>query len=135
MIKASDYKVFILSENITYRNNLASKLRIEGINVEFASGGFHFLHLLERNRSEVTMLVCHEDMLDMSAEEIISITRLSRPKNDLPILYISKNNDEENVCDMILNGANEFILQSNNMLPAVERIKKLHPLFKRLKAS
>lgn len=134
-IKENDFKIMILSENVNYRNNLAAKLRIEGFSVEFASGGFHFLHLLERLRNGIDMVICHENMSDMPADEIVSISRLSRTKTEMPILYISKNNDEEAVCDMIMIGANDFILQSNNMLPVVERVRKHYLALKTLKAS
>lgn len=134
-MKHNDYKIFILSENIQYRNILSSKLRIEGYNVEYATGGFHFIHLLERYRHDIHMLICHENMNDMPAEEIIALTRLAKNKADLPILFISKDNDEEVVCEMILKGANEFILQSENMLPAVERVRKYFSLINGHKAA
>ncbi len=129
MINGSEYKIIVLSENTQYRNVLASKLRIEGFSVEFASGGFHILAILERFQ-DINMIICHENMNDMSAEEIISMARLTRTKSVMPILYISKDNDEEAVCDIILNGANEFILQSSNMLPAIESVIKHHSKFK-----
>ncbi len=134
MIKANEYKIFILSENIQYRNILASKLRIEGYNVEFAYGGFHMLSIMERVR-DLNMIICHENMKDMSAEEIIALARLNRTKAELPIIFISKEKNEELVCDMILNGASEFILQSYNMLPAIERVRKYHATFKAIKAA
>lgn len=134
-MKRNDYKIFILSENIQYRNILSSKLRIEGYNVEYATGGFHFIHLLERYRHDIHMLICHENMNDMPAEEIIALTRLAKNKAELPILFISKDNDEEAVCEMILTGANEFILQSENMLPAIERVRKYFSLINGHKAA
>lgn len=134
MIKENEYKIFILTENTQYRNVLASKLRMEGFNVEFASGGFHMLFILERFR-DINMIICHESMNDMSAEELIAMARLNRPKSEMPIIYISNENDEEAVCDIILTGANEFILQSNNMLPAIERVRKHHNTFKAIKAA
>ena len=120
----TDFKIYILSENLPYRNNLATKLRLEGYNVEFATGGFHFLHILERFGNFMNLIICHDNMHDMPAEEIIQITRLLKTKSELPILYISKDNEEELVCEMILCGANEFVLQSNNMLPVIERVRK-----------
>jgi PleD family two-component response regulator len=134
-LKADEFKILILSENVQYRNTLASKLRIEGFTVEFAFGGFHFLHLIERYRGEFNMVICHENMIDMSADEIISMCRLTKAKSELPIVYISKDNDEEAVCDIILQGANEFVLHSNNMLPVIERARKYQHAQKALKAS
>ena len=48
IIKAPTFKICILSENTTFRNILASKLRLENFDVEFSDGGFHILHLLEK---------------------------------------------------------------------------------------
>jgi len=134
-IIANEFKILILSENYQYRNTLASKLRVEGFAVEFGNGGFHVLHLLERSHDHIDLLICHEDMLDMPADEIISMCRLSKNKNELPILFVSKNNNEEIVCDMIFHGANAFMLQSNNMLPVIERVRKYQQVFKTQKAS
>ena len=40
-------KVLLASQSQAYRNNLASTMRMQGYDVEFAHGGFHLLHLLE----------------------------------------------------------------------------------------
>lgn len=130
-----DFKIFILSENHQFRNTLASKLRIEGFTVEFASGGFHFLHLLERYRSDIHLLICHENMYDMSSEEIISLTRLAKDKTDLPIIFASRRNDRELTQEIIKAGANEIVLQSSNFFPLLERIHKYFSLFGAHKAA
>ncbi len=124
IIKAQTFKILIASENMNFRNILAGKLRMfESFEVEFATGGFHLLHLME-NKRDYNLVICNEDMLDMSAQEIISLVRLSKTKTELPILFISKTNDEEEICDMIFLGANDYIVQTTNFQPILERAQK-----------
>lgn len=124
IIKAPTFKICILSENINFRNILGGKLRMENFDVEFADGGFHILHLLERQKDEFNLIICNEDMLDMPAFEIISLIRQSKSKQELPILFISKSGSEEEICDMIFTGANEYVVQTANYKPIVERAQK-----------
>lgn len=124
IIKAVTFKILVASENINFRNILAGKLRMLGnFEVEFATGGFHLLHLLEHKRDH-NMIICNEDMADMPAHEIISMVRQTRTKAELPILFISKNGDEEEICDMIFNGANDYIVQTANYQPILDRAQK-----------
>jgi DNA-binding response OmpR family regulator len=124
-----NFKILIVDENVTFRNNLASKLRIQGYTVEFASGGFHLLHTLERIK-EYNLLIIHEDMLDMSAEEMISLIRINKTKSELPILFISQNDSETEIAEMVSNGANEYIIKSSNFQPIIEKTQKYFTLFK-----
>lgn len=122
------FKILIVDENIQFRNTLATRLRLQGFNVEFATGGFHLLHVLEKH--DYCLVIMHEGMLDMSAEEIISLVRTTKNKTDLPILFISQNSNEEEICDMIFSGANEYIVKTANFQPIVERAKKYFTLLK-----
>ena len=97
---------------------------MENFDVEFADGGFHLFHLLERHKDEYDMIILNEDMKDMPAFEIIALIRQSKSKAELPILFISKSGSEEEICDMILNGANEYVVQTTNYKPIVERAQK-----------
>jgi DNA-binding response OmpR family regulator len=123
------FKILIVDENVQFRNTLASRLRLQGFNVEFATGGFHLLHILEKHR-DCSLVIMHEDMLDMSAVEIISLVRTTKNKTDLPILFISHDHKEEEICEMILSGANEYIVKSENFQPIVDRAKKYFTLLK-----
>lgn len=123
------YKILIVDENINYRNNLATKLRIEGFNVEFASGGFHALHMIEGHK-DYNLIIFHENMEDMPAHEIIALIRESKNKSELPVLFISASNNEEEICDMIFIGANEYVVQSTNFKPILERVHKYFNQFK-----
>jgi len=117
------FKVIIGSNDQTYRNNLGSKLRFEGFSVEFVDGGFHLLHLLERYTDQ-HMLILHENMSDMPSHEVISLIRTNKTKAEFPILFVSKDQREEEICDMVFTGANEYVVQQTNFAPLVDRVKK-----------
>jgi DNA-binding response OmpR family regulator len=125
MVSSSEknFKIVILSENVNFRNILASKLRLEGFFVELASGGFHLMHIFEEQKS-LDMVIFNEDMFDMPAHEAIAMLRNYKSKTELPILFVSKNNDEAEIYEVVLSGANEFIVQTANFLPIIERAHK-----------
>ena len=129
IIKDYTFKILILSENVNFRNILASKLRLDNFEVEFISGGFHLLNYLETNQ-DMNMIICNEDMPDMSAMEIISMVRQDKTKSEMPIVFISKNDNEEEICDMIFNGANDYIVQTDNFRPIQERAHKYMQIIK-----
>jgi DNA-binding response OmpR family regulator len=123
IVDEKSFKIFMTSENLNYRNNLGVKLRIDGFNIEYASGGFHLLHLIEE-ADHTNLVILHENMHDMSALEMILLIRSSKTKTELPILFISKEQKAEEIKEIITNGANDFIVQAPNYSPIVERIKK-----------
>ncbi|MGZ3787054.1 MAG: response regulator [Bacteriovorax sp.] len=124
-----DFRILIADENVQFRNTLASKLRMQGFNVVFANGGFHLLHTLEKNW-DFQLIIFNEDMADMSALEMISLIRITKNKSELPILFISQNSSEEEICDIILYGANEYIIKTTNFQPIIDRARKYFTILK-----
>ena len=124
-----NFKIILVDENTQYRNTLASRLRLQGFHVELVAGGFQLLHILEKHW-DYNLVILHENMTDMSAEEMISLIRTQKSKGELPILFISKNENEEDICDMIFNGVNEYIVKSANFQPIVDRAQKYFTLLK-----
>lgn len=123
------FKILISDENIQFRNTLSMRLRLQGFNVECASGGFHLLHVLEKE-SDFSLVIVHENMMDMPAEEIISLIRTSKSRTELPILFISQSSDDKEIRDMIANGANEFIVKTSSLQPIIDKAKKYFTLLK-----
>lgn len=123
IVDEKSFKILVATNNLNYRNTLGAKLRFEGFNVEFAEGGFHLLHLLERG-SEYNLIIVHENQHDMPAYEVISLIRTQKTKTELPVIYISKTKNDEDVCEMVFVGANEFMQQSSNFAPLMERTRK-----------
>lgn len=127
VIKEPSFKILVASEDLNFRNNLAAKLRMDKFEVELAIGGFHLLHLLETN-NDYSLIIINENMKDMPGFEAISLIRITKTKKELPILYVSKNDSEDEVCDLVFMGANEYIVQSTNYSPIIERAKKYYKL-------
>ncbi len=123
IIKTESFKILLASENLTFRNNLGSKLRVEGFDAEIVDGGFHLLHLIERHR-DYQMIIINDDMKDMSGHEIIQLVRVFKNKTDLPILYISKNESEDEICHMVFAGANEYIIQSPTYKQIIDSVHR-----------
>lgn len=129
-IKKKDFNILIADENSNFRSTLTSTLRLQGFNVEFANGGFHLIHLIEK-LNNYHIIIIHENMQDMSAMEIILLIRTMRSKTELPILFISQIGDEKTTFDMILSGANEYIVKSENFQSIINRVQKYYTLFEK----
>lgn len=122
-LSEKNFKILILSESVNFRQTLATKLRLEGFFVEILQGGFHLLHIMEVQRS-IDMIILHEDMHDMSSYETISMVRNMKSKTELPILFVSKTRDEEEIYGLVLAGANEYIVHAANFQQILERTHK-----------
>lgn len=129
VFKEKNFKILLIDENVQFRNTLASRLRMTGFHVEFASGGFHLVYLLEKN-GDYNLIIIHENMGDMSAEEMVQLVRLHKTKTELPILFISAKSNEEEIFEMVLMGANEFIVTPKTPQPIIERAQKYFGLIK-----
>ncbi len=127
--KENDFKIIIVDENTPFRNTLATRLRLLGFQVEFATGGFHLLHVLEKTW-KYNLIIVHEDMEDMPGEEIISLVRIHKTKAELPILFISTSDIEKEICEIIVQGANEYIVKTSNYQTIVDRAQKYFTLLK-----
>ncbi len=128
-IEEKKFKILIADENIHFRDTLASRLRLQGFTVEFSEGGFHLLHQIEKI-SDICLIIMHENMHDMPAKEIISLIRTNKPKSALPIVFVSKSSNEEDIREVILTGANEYMVKNPNFQPIVERAQKYFNLLK-----
>lgn len=88
------------------------------------------LHLMEHMKEQLNMIIIHEDMHDMSAQEMIGLVRLGKSKSELPILFISKNSDAAEIREMVFTGANEYVVQTTNFNPILERAHKYLQILK-----
>lgn len=129
IIQTESFKILVASENLTFRNNLSTKLRFVNFDAEIVTGGFHLLHLIEKHR-DYQMVIINEDMRDMPGNEIIALIRQTASKTDLPVLYISKNENEDEICNMIFLGANEYIIQSTNYKQVIDAVQKYFSLYR-----
>ena len=120
-------KILVLDENSTRKTNFASRLRTQNFDTVLATGGFHALHLLEKE--SFAMIVIFDNMNDMSGEEILGLIRTKVPKDKLPVIYVSKNPDQAAILQLFEHGANDFVTYTPNFFgPCLEKIKKLIPV-------
>lgn len=86
-------RILLIDNDLKNRNNLSSRLRMQGYQIEAATGGFHALHLLEKKNYELILI--YRDMEDMPGLEIASMTRSIDGYSDSPIIYFTKQFNEE----------------------------------------
>ena len=123
--KKKEPSVLLATQSLAYRNNLASTLRMQGYKVELAQGGFHLLYMLENPQNfDIDLIIIHEDMDDMSAYELVSLIRANKSKTELPVVFISRHNNEEIISEMMSVDTNDFIVQSPAFSPVLAAAKK-----------
>lgn len=74
--------ILYIDDNQTRRNNLSSRLRMQGMNVELTGSGFQALHLLER--TEYSLILISDHCSDMPPIEIISLIRETKAQKSFP---------------------------------------------------
>lgn len=129
----TNFNIIIASENPNFRNVLSSKFRMENFDVELATGGFHLLHLLEKDKP-VHMIVINCDMPDMSAFEIISMVRESKTKAELQIIYIATTLPANEIGELISKGIIEFVPHTATFNPVISTAQKFFQQIKLIAA-
>lgn len=123
--------ILLVDSDSKHRAKLSSRFRLQNIEVEIATGGFHALHILEQEENPTkiyTTILVMEDTNDMGggeiAEHIQSLCKNPPPiicihKKDLPIK--SKKNIKESGVDEIF-----FLTEQNfnQLVKSIERLKK-----------
>lgn len=117
-----EVSVLLVDGNLQRRNTLASRMRVSGIVVEAATGGFHALNLNENKTYNGVLVV--EDSEDMPGREIIGLMRQQYPdKEKLPILYLGGKGQPEEILELMNLGANEFVVYNGNFQIVLEKLK------------
>jgi CheY-like chemotaxis protein len=129
----SNFNIVIVSENPNFRNILSSKFRMENFDVEIATGGFHLLHLLEKEKS-VNMIIFNGDMPDMSAFESISLIRETKSMRELPIVFVVKTITDSDISRLVTDGKIDFHAQTPDFNPIIERAQKYFQQMKTIAA-
>lgn len=126
-MKPPPLQILLIDGDSKRRNNFASRLRVQGYDVELATGGFHALHLVEK--FNYFCLIILENMHDMPGSEILTLSRVIKEKEELPIIYISKTTDQNEVLSAFENGANDFIVYSpkcySSIIEKLEKFEKV----------
>lgn len=117
-------KILLLDEDQIRRNNTNSRLRTHGFDPELAEGGFHVLHLIEKFKFGAVVIFGNSH--DMSGLEIITLARVQFKKDQLPIIYIHRGKNQEDIIEAFTLGANEVIIQTTKYFAAlIDRLNKL----------
>ncbi len=125
-----DFNIIIADENTTYRNQLASRLRLMGFYVEFSTGGFHLLNMLEKETKTYHLVIIHNNMHDMSAFEITGLIRTFKNKLDLPLLFLSRTTTPEELKELVQFGINDFYQKTHEQHKIAEKVHKFFILKK-----
>ena len=123
MVKKKSHTILLIDRDSRRRNNTSSRLRVQDVETELATGGFHAIHLIENNQYDVVIVV--EDMEDMSGEEIMGLIRTQFDGKKLPILYSAETKDEDTILNAIEIGASDFLPLSANFNELIKKIEKL----------
>ena len=65
---------------------------MQGFTIDVATGGFHAIHLAEKNNYNLVMLI--DDMEDMPAQEALSMIRMNHDSATLPVLVMRSSGNE-----------------------------------------
>ena len=122
MAQAKVRHLMYLEPNEIEKNNISSRLRTQGFAVETPTGGFHALHLFEKDHFHAVIVSGH--MPDMSDMEIITLFRNAKHRDILPIIFVAQSEDEKEVMEAIEAGASVCIKKSDNFNVLVKSLKK-----------
>ncbi|WP_372656147.1 PleD family two-component system response regulator [Halobacteriovorax sp.] len=118
-----DIEILLLDADSDRRNNFASRLRVQGFNIVLSLEGFQTIHLIEKYKYSALIII--GNLQDMPGLEVLSLVRISKPKAELPIIFISTGSDQEEVLNAFELGANDIIVYSEKCFASlVEKLKK-----------
>ncbi len=123
---ANDRKIIIMDKKATRRDTLASRLRLQGHEVELSLSGFQTLSLLENELYDSLILI--EDTQDMPVLEVISLARNLFDKNELQIIYLDKKPKEDDILEYNKLGLNAFLVWHDKVFASLlEKVQSFKP--------
>lgn len=120
--KKKEIQVLLIDANIQRRNTLSARMRVAGLVVEAATGGFHALNLTENKKYDGVIVVENAD--DMPGKEIVGLMRQQHhDKDKFPILFLGSKKDADEVMDLMNMGANEVVMYTGNFQNLLDKLK------------
>lgn len=113
--------IFIIDADATRKNNTSSRLRTQEYEVDSTRSGFQALNLLENNKYNCVLLF--DSPIDMPWNELFHLIRVIGDKEKIPVLFISKTTEKEELEEAYLAGLQDFISFTPNYFG--ELIKKM----------
>lgn len=83
---SSNRAILIIDDHTQRKTTLSSRLRMQGFTIDVATGGFHGIHLAEKNRYNLVMII--DDMEDMPAFETLGLIRNRHDSATLPVIVL-----------------------------------------------
>tara|TARA_R110002049_G_scaffold40326_1_gene122962 strand:- start:182 stop:577 length:396 start_codon:yes stop_codon:yes gene_type:complete len=99
--------ILLIDDHQQRKTELSSRLRMQGYTIDIATGGFHGVHLMEKNSYDLVMMI--DDMSDLSTQETVGLIKATAQKknSDIPVMVmrsVGKELDDDEI---------EFIKQEN----------------------
>ena len=88
----SNRSILIIDDHAQRKTALSSRLRMQGFTIDVATGGFHGVHLAEKNRYNLVMII--DDMEDMPAYETLGLIRHRHDSASLPVIIMRSEGKE-----------------------------------------
>ena len=123
--------ILIVDKDLNRRNTFSSRLRHTGYQTELASSGFQAVHMVEKSKDNnkfFTLVMLVSDADDMPGREILNLMRTIANKKELPILVMNKEKDPEAILEIMKEGANDFLVLTDNFQKILQKAEKLAPI-------
>jgi two-component system, OmpR family, response regulator RegX3 len=120
VVLGGNVKVLVVEDEPSYREALASGLRLEEFDVEVASDGLEALHLLEKSRPDIVLL----DML-LPGMHGIEVCRRMRAVSQVPIVMVSAVDTELDVVLGLELGAAGYVTKPFRLRELVARMQAI----------
>tara|TARA_R110000868_G_scaffold117600_6_gene312256 strand:- start:2336 stop:2722 length:387 start_codon:yes stop_codon:yes gene_type:complete len=92
MVPSKRQSILIIDDNQQRKMALSSRLRMQGYTIDIATGGFHSIHLIEKNHYNLVLII--DDMEDMAAHETIGLIRACKSSSATPVIVLRSSGQE-----------------------------------------
>ncbi|MBH48212.1 MAG: hypothetical protein CME71_08590 [Halobacteriovorax sp.] len=92
MVPSKRQSILIVDDNQQRKMALSSRLRMQGYTIDIATGGFHSIHLIEKNHYNLVLII--DDMEDMAAHETIGLIRACKSSSGIPVIVLRSSGRE-----------------------------------------
>lgn len=117
--------ILLIDDHAQRKTTLSSRLRMQGFTIDVATGGFHAIHLAEKNRYNLIMMI--DDMEDMPVVEALSLIRYKHDSASLPVMIMrspGKEFDREEQKLLKEEQVNEIIVWKDEFSTILRRIQR-----------
>ncbi len=118
--------ILIVAEPGQMIDGICSRLRTQGVSIEFISSGFQAVSMMEKDAEtpsmEFQLIILFENCLDMPQREVLNLVRLSYLAKKLPILCLSKETNVDDIKVMLQEGSSGFLVDYGNFNKVLDKI-------------